>query len=99
MTVLRVLLAAVWLLFGFAAGAHAQPSAPPCHMAMTTHHAPAPSGDPGVMPCCSQPALIAPDAVLVPQARRVAPLRLSPSPVRVMTGLSTPAEPRPPKNA
>jgi hypothetical protein len=99
MRLLRALLAVIWLLFGLSATAHALPEAQNvCHMGMKTQHAPMRS-DQGVMPCCSQPVVIAPEPAFVPQARKPVPIRLSPAPASIPAGLSVPAEPRPPRNA
>ncbi len=108
MRAVRALLVVLWAIFGLTATVHAQNSASsdqmPCHMAggsMTSMpHMPKPAvpADTGAMPCCSQPVIVAPDAIVVPVSMTSAPLRLSPSPARPLTGLSVPFEPRPPKS-
>jgi len=101
MKALYALLAAIWLLFGVTATLHAMPQAKsaPCHE-MAAHHdrkAPAPLPDPGVMPCCSQPAAL-PAAGLALPALAASPVRHESRLPAALAGIVTPQDPRPPQN-
>ena len=103
MKAVHALIACLWMLFGIAANAHAgmatPVSAPPCHdQAANHHHAPAPKAQQPLLPCCSQPAGIAPAEVFVPSAVCVEYLRLTPAPVLKLSSLPPAHEPPPPKS-
>jgi len=93
-------LAAVWLLFGLTATAHAMPqNHAPCHE-MAMHHdkkAPAPLPDIGMMPCCSQPAALPASDFTLP-ALTTTRLQHEAQPAAVLSGIVTPQDPRPPQN-
>lgn len=101
MKALYALLAAIWLLFGVTATAHAMPQtkSAPCHE-MTAHHgkkAPVSAPDQGVMPCCSQPAALPAASVSLP-ALAVSPVRHEAPPPAAMADIVTQQDPRPPQN-
>lgn len=100
----RALLALLWLLFGLTTTAHAGVIAPesPCHMQTMKHmHSPAlpAQDDATLMPCCSQPAAIAPTAVTIPRSARLQAIRLEPATPTPLTSHLPAFEPRPPQAA
>jgi len=98
----HALLACLWMLFGVTATAHAgmamPVSDPPCHQQAGNHKTPAPKSQQALMPCCSQPVVIAPAEVLVPSVARVEYLSLRPAPVQKLSSLPPVHEPPPPKS-
>ena len=102
MKAVRTLLACLWMLFGITATAHAgmaMPAAePPCHEQADHHQTPEPKSQPTMMPCCSQPVVIAPAEVFVPSVARVEYLSLTPAPVLKLSSLPPVHEPPPPKS-
>ena len=96
MTVLRVLFAAVWLLFGVTVSAHAMPVAQtPCHG--DSHHEKSPKPVAATMACCGQPApvdLPAPGLSLRLGFETVA---FVPAKADLPAGITPSADPRPPK--
>ena len=96
----RLWLAALWLIFVAVAPLHvAAMNLTTCdHMAMShapAHHAP--THDDGAMPCCTVPAIIAPAGEAVWPARAIVCVKRPRLPVRQLTGVTPPADPRPPK--
>jgi hypothetical protein len=103
MKIVRALLACLWVLFGVTATAHAgmalPASDPPCHDQAADHHqTPEPRSKPTLMPCCSQPVVVAPADVFLPSIVRVEYVHLTPTPVRKLTGVTPAYEPPPPKS-
>ena len=104
MKAIRALLACLWLLFGIAATAHAGSmtapvSEPPCHDQAADHHqTPAPKSQQALMPCCSQPVVIAYTEIFVPSVAHVEYLRLQPAPVLALSNLPPAHEPPPPRS-
>lgn len=102
MKTVHALLACLWVLFGITATAHAgmamPVSDPPCHEQAGNHKAPAAKSQQTLMPCCSQPVIIAPAGVLVPAVARVEYLNLMPAPVLKLSSLPPVHEPPPPKS-
>lgn len=106
---LRIMLAILWTMLAVSSAAHATAvtTSAPCHMPMdmmqdivrldVQHRTP--PLDQNLMPCCNQPAMIAPDASPVPMARKTSAIQFTASPAATLVGLSTFMEPRPPKNA
>lgn len=105
MTVLRAMLALLWVAFSLTATAHAgrmTASEPACHMATTEmanmpkapkpHHT-----EQNTMPCCSQPVIIAPAYTPLPIAAAAPTARLSPAPALPLAGTLVPYDPHPPK--
>ena len=98
----RIVLIVLWLFASLAApaAATAHSAVPPCHTDMAAPHGkkhlPLPA-DTGTMPCCSQP-VVANDleevAIAIPPSETA---QLFAVPVTRMIGLTTAAEPRPPK--
>jgi len=96
-TVVRVLLAVIWLALGLTTTAHAMPKADCAMLGMTHHHSRPDDSIPTDMPCCSQPAIISTPAPVVFTERTVLYVRLTPAPVTKLTGTPIRTEPRPPK--
>lgn len=92
----RAFLTFVWLVLALIATSHAATGYEmACHVGGVKHHAPPADAD--VMPCCSQPVVIAePEPAILP-AGQFEPARLFPLPVPPLHGLAVAAEPRPPK--
>lgn len=101
MTILRALLACVWVLFSLTATATppAMASAMPCHMETTgkPHKPEAPAPLQTVMPCCSQPVLAAAAEPVALSSRLYEVVRLSPAEAAPLRNLPARLEPRPPK--
>jgi hypothetical protein len=91
------------MLFGFTAAAHAgmvpPVTDPPCHDQAADHHrTPAPTSQQALMPCCSQPVVIAPSEVFVPSVAHIEHLSLTPALVLKLSGLTPARDPPPPKS-
>lgn len=95
MKALRVLFAAIWLLFGISITAHAMPvtDVPPCH-GESHHDKPLKT----VMACCAHPAPLQLPAPIVWSEPVEIALQLEPAEETLLAGLSPAAEPRPPKH-
>ncbi len=104
MTLLRALLACVWLLFSLTAtvtppAMAGEMSCHMDHMEMTSKRSPArkPDAPQTVMPCCSQPVLAATAEPMILLSRPFEMARLSPLEAAPLTNLPARLEPRPPK--
>ena len=97
MTVVRLMLAVLWLAFGIGATAHAAPAYSCTMSGMTHHHCHYGDGTPAAMPCCSQPAVIATPAAAIPVTLKSACIRPVPAPPATMVCADVRLEPRPPK--
>ncbi len=101
MKAFKVILTLIWLAFSLTATAHAAPTTPadpPCHMLsmkIPAHHPV--HNSPSLMPCCSQPVLVAPVTSALLIMRNAEPLRLTPAAADPMIDLKTRLDPRPPK--
>lgn len=104
MKLVRALLACLWMLFGLTATAHAgsmaAPAAdPPCHDQASDHHPrQEPRAPQTLMPCCSQPIVVAAADVFIPSVARIEYLRLTPAAVLALSSLPPAYEPPPPKS-
>ena len=107
MTLLRALLASIWMLFSLTAtvAPSATASEMPCHMdhmEITDKQAPhhkseTPAAPLTAMPCCSQPVLVATAEPISLLSRPYEPVRFMPAPATPLTSLPSGLEPRPPK--
>ncbi len=102
MKAVHALMACLCMLFGITAMAHAgmamPVSDPPCHEQAEHHKTPAPKSQQTLMPCCSQPAAIAPAEVFAPSVARVEYLSLTPASALKLSSLPPVHEPPPPKS-